>query len=214
MKFLRNLIIILLVLLAGAWFALTPAQAINSKNQLVNVQGADISQYMGRALSNAELSSQGATSEVSLSQDEFNAVLKNSLADSSSASVLLNGTYELKNGYILAKLPYQIFGLMTSQIEVQIGVTLTDQTLSLDIRHARLGKLPVLNALVERAIKESLSQTSAATVSGTRISFTLPNSASLLRTVQVQSGQLKLGVAINQDDLFSLGLNALFGGNG
>lgn len=214
MKFLRNLIIVLLILIAGIWFLLTPAQPISRQDQLSNVQEADINQYMGRALSNAALSSQGATSELTLSQDEFNAVLKNSLSSSSGASVLLNGSYELKDGYILAKLPYQIFGVFTTQIEVQIGVTLTDQKLSLDIRHARLGKLPVLNVIVERIIKESVSQMNTDSVSGTRISLPLPASASLLKSIQIQNHQLTLGVAINQEDLLSLGLNALLGSNG
>lgn len=214
MKFLRNLIIVLLILIAGTWFLLTPAQPISRQDQLSNVQEADISQYMGRALSNAALSSQGATSELTLSQDEFNAVLKNSLSSSSGASVLLNGSYELKDGYILVKLPYQIFGVFTTQIEVQIGVTLTDQKLSLDIRHARLGKLPVLNVIVERIIKESVSQMNTVSVFGTRISLPLPASASLLKSIQIKNHQLTLGVAINQEDLLSLGLNALLGSNG
>lgn len=213
MKLLRKLIIFLLLVILGAWFLVTPSQPINHKNQLKNLQGADISQYMGRALTHAALSTQGATSELTLSQDEFNAVLKNTLRTAPSASILLNGSYELKDGYILVKLPYQIFGLLTTQIELELVVTLKDQVLSVEVDKARIGKIPLLKTWVEQLVKDSIQKIPTASVSKTSIQLPLPKTASLLRSIQIRSNQLTLGVVVDQEDLLSLGLSALLGEN-
>ena len=94
MKMVKRVVGIALVLLLAAVLFLVPA-SVNQSEQLKNVQGsASWMSIIEPALSNANVTAQGVSTEVSLNSVQLNQVLKSSLADSENQE-LLNSVYSI-----------------------------------------------------------------------------------------------------------------------
>ena len=162
MKKFRKLSVILLVFVfigGGLIYALTSGEGIESKEKLANVNGTTNVEVLKKELvKNVNVEQyRRLTSTINLNDQEFQALLKNSI-DKNSA--LLEGSYKIKRNHINAKLPIKLLGLNTI-LYSNISVAGEGNSLTLTLENAKAGELPVPNFVLEKYLKESLQGTDA-----------------------------------------------------
>lgn len=171
MKKFRKLSVILLVfvfIVGGLIYALTSGEGIESKEKLANVNGTTNVEVLKKELvKNVNVEQyRRLTSTISLNDQKFQALLKNSIDKN---SVLLEGSYKIKRNHINAKLPIKLLGLNTI-LYSNISVAGEGNSLTLTLENAKAGELPVPNFVLEKYLKESLQGTDAE-VKGNVITF-------------------------------------------
>lgn len=162
MKKFRKLSVILLVFVfigGGLIYALTSGEGIENKEKLANVNGTTNVEVLKKELvKNVSVEQyRRLTSTINLNDQEFQALLKNSI-DKNSA--LLEGSYKIKRNHINAKLPIKLLGLNTI-LYSNISVAGEGNSLTLTLENAKAGELPVPNFVLEKYLKESLQGTDA-----------------------------------------------------
>lgn len=208
MKFLRNLLIILLILAGIAWFAVSPASQISPSQRVAQADSQNFSKSLGQMASNIQFSDQGLTSQMELDQAAFNGLLKAAFTNQNSQE-LLQGSYQLEAGRIQAKIPYRIFGAIQSQLELDLRLGMQDQNLVLTVSSARLGRIPLPDSMVEQVLQEQSQQNSSLIVSGKTLQIPLPQEAFAVRDVKVQAGKVVVNLQVEQNDFLNLGLAVL-----
>lgn len=206
MKFIRNTIIILVLLAGLAWFAVSPASQIGTGNQVAQANSQDLQTALSQVATNMTISDQEVTSKVELDQAAFNGLLKGAFEGNQELS---SGSYELTNGKVVAKIPYRLFGVIQSQIELDVKVAVEEQNLVLEVASARLGRLPIPGAMIEQILKDQSQQYTTVIVTGKKISLPLSQQSSAINAIEVQSGKMVLRLKIDQTDLLQYGLAAL-----
>lgn len=171
MKKFRKLSVILLVFVfigGGLIYALTSGEGIESKEKLANVNGTTNVEVLKKELvKNVNVEQyRRLTSTISLNDQKFQALLKNSIDKN---SVLLEGSYKIKRNHINAKLPIKLLGLNTI-LYSNISVAGEGNSLTLTLENAKAGELPVPKFVLEKYLKESLQGTDAE-VKGNVITF-------------------------------------------
>ena len=171
MKKFRKLSVILLVFVfigGGLIYALTSGEGIESKEKLANVNGTTNVEVLKKELvKNVNVEQyRRLTSTISLNDQKFQALLKNSIDKN---SVLLEGSYKIKRNHLNAKLPIKLLGLNTI-LYSNISVAGEGNSLTLTLENAKAGELPVPKFVLEKYLKESLQGTDAE-VKGNVITF-------------------------------------------
>lgn len=208
MRKIRNTIIVLLLILGISWFAVSPASQISSSHQLSHVEAQSLPQVLGTLTSQVQLSDQTVTSKVELQQETFNALLKSFMSHQTNKE-LLEGSYELHDGVLQAKIPYSLFGLVQSQLEMDLRLSLQEEKLLVTVSSAKLGHIPLPNALVEYVLKEQGAKNSSLHISGRTMEISLPQELANLNQISVEEGKMVLDFQLDQNDLLNLGLAAL-----
>ena len=141
MKMVKRVVGIALVLLLAAVLFLVPA-SVNQSEQLKNVQGsASWMSIIEPALSNANVTAQGVSTEVSLNSVQLNQVLKSSLTDSENQE-LLNSIYSIEGNKLRIQYPVKLL-FIDSKLDLEVDVTVRDNVLHITIDSAKLGSLPI-----------------------------------------------------------------------
>lgn len=202
MKFLRNTLIILLVLAGLAWFAVSPSSQISSSERIAQAESQDVTAIVEQMVTNVQLTDQGLTSKVELNQATFDSLLKASF-EGEGNSELLGGSYQLEAGKIRARIPYRLFGLVQSQLEMGLRLSLKEQAVQVEVASATLGRIPLPGALIEQILAEQARADSSLNVSGKTVELPLAMEAFLLQNLQVEEGRLVLDLQINQNRLLA-----------
>ena len=141
MKMIKRMMGIVLVLLLAAVLFLV-SSSINPSEQLKNVQANTSWESMIEpTLSNANVTAQGVSTEVSLNSVQLNQVLKSSLTDSENQE-LLNGAYSIEGNKLRIQYPVKLF-FIDSKLDLEVDVTVKGSALYITIDSAKLGILPI-----------------------------------------------------------------------
>ena len=191
MKMVKRVVGIALVLLLAAVLFLVPA-SVNQSEQLKNVQGsASWMSIIEPALSNANVTAQGVSTEVSLNSVQLNQVLKSSLADSENQE-LLNSVYSIEGNKLRIQYPVKLL-FSGSKLDLEVDVTVRDNVLHITIDSAKLGSLPIPKSWVTGMLKQQMqASNSSITTEGDSFLLALPQSQFSINKISFQNGAAKI----------------------
>ena len=191
MKMIKRLVGIVLVLLLAAVPFLVPS-SINPNEQLKNVQANTSWESMIEpTLSNANVTAQGVSTEVSLNSVQLNQLLKSSLTESENQE-LLNSAYSIEGNKLRIQYPVKLL-FIDSKLDLEVDVTVKGSALYITIDSAKLGILPIPKSWVTGMLKQRLQAfNSTITTEGDSFLLSLPQSPFSIDKISLQNGVAKI----------------------
>ena len=191
MKIIKRMVGIILVLLLAAVLFLV-SSSINPSEQLKNVQAnTSWESIIEPTLSNANVTAQRVSTEVSLNSVQLNQVLKSSLTDSENQE-LLNSAYSIEGNKLRIQYPVKLL-FIDSKLDLEVDVTVRDNVLHITIDSAKLGSLPIPKSWVTGMLKQRLQGSSSAiTTEGDSFLLALPQSQFSIDNISFQNGTAKI----------------------
>ena len=189
-----GLFIVLFILLV---VLLVPG-SIPEGEQLRNVQaGSSFIELAQNAVSNASVSTEGLSTELTLNSVQLSQVVK-----TSAGSALENSDYEkmalgMDGNDLHVKVPVSL-GPVDSYLDLTMTGQVENNVMKLTVTGAKLGKMPIPKSLILNYLKDQSSQDgSALTVSGDQILLEIPQAGYSIPKARVENGNAKVTIRIS-----------------
>ena len=159
--------------------------------------GSSFIELAQNAVSNASVSTDGLSTELSLNSVQLSQVVK-----TSAGSALENSDYEkmaleMDGNDLHVKVPVSL-GPVDSYLDLTMMGQVENNVMNLTVTGAKLGKMPIPKSLVLNYLKDQSSKDgSAFTVSGDRISLEIPQAGYSISKARVENGNAKVTVRIS-----------------
>lgn len=196
-KWIRRLIGLFIVLFILLVLLLVPG-SIPEGEQLRNVQaGSSFIELAQNAVSNASVSTEGLSTELTLNSVQLSQVVK-----TSAGSALENSDYEkmalvMDGNDLHVKVPVSL-GPVDSYLDLTMMGQVENNVMKLTVTGAKLGKMPIPKSLVLNYLKDQSSQDgSALTVSGDQILLEIPQAGYSIPKARVENGNAKVTIRIS-----------------
>ena len=196
-KWIRRLIGIVIVVFLLLVVLLVPG-SIPEGEQLRNVQaGSSFIELAQNAVSNASVSTEGLSTELTLNSVQLSQVVK-----TSAGSALENSDYEkmalgMDGNDLHVKVPVSL-GPVDSYLDLTMMGQVENNVMKLTVTGAKLGKMPIPKSLVLNYLKDQSSQDgSALTVSGDQILLEIPQAGYSIPKARVENGNAKVTIRIS-----------------
>ena len=196
-KWMRRLIGMVIVLFILLVVLLVPG-SIPEGEQLRNVQaGSSLIELAQNAVSNASLSTEGLSTELSLNSVQLSQVVK-----TSAGSALDNSDYQkmslgMDGNDLLVKVPVSL-GPVDSYLDLTMTGQVENNVMNLTVTGAKLGKMPIPKFLVLNYLKDQSNQNgSGFTVNGDQITLEIPQAGYSISKARVENGNAKVTVSIS-----------------
>ena len=194
MKRLIGMVIVLFILLV---ILLVPG-SIPEGEQLRNVQaGSSLIELAQNAVSNASVSTEGVSTELSLNSVQLSQVVK-----TSAGSALDNSDYQkmslgMDGNDLLVKVPVSL-GPVDSYLDLTMTGQVENNVMNLTVTGAKLGKMPIPKFLVLNYLKDQSNQNGGGfTVNGDQITLEIPQAGYSISKARVENGNAKVTVSIS-----------------
>ena len=196
-KWIRCLIGILIVLFILLVVLLVPG-SIPEGEQLRNVQeGSSLIELAQNAVSNASVSTDGLSTELSLNSVQLSQVVKTSAGSALDNSDYQKMALEMVGNDLHVKVPVSL-GPIDSYLDLTMMGQVENNVMNLTVTAAKLGKMPIPKSFVLNYLKDQSSKDgSAFTVSGDRISLEIPQAGYSISKARVENGNAKVTVSIS-----------------
>ena len=196
-KWIRRLIGMVIVLFILLVILLVPG-TIPEGEQLRNVQaGSSLIELAQNAVSNASVSTEGLSTELSLNSVQLSQVVK-----TSAGSALDNSDYQkmslgMDGNDLLVKVPVSL-GPVDSYLDLTMTGQVENNVMNLTVTGAKLGKMPIPKFLVLNYLKDQSNQNgSGFTVNGDQITLEIPQAGYSISKARVENGNAKVTVSIS-----------------
>ena len=196
-KWIRPLIGMVIVLFILLVILLVPG-SIPEGEQLRNVQaGSSLIELAQNAVSNASVSTEGLSTELSLNSVQLSQVVK-----ASAGSALDNSDYQkmslgMDGNDLLVKVPVSL-GPVDSYLDLTMTGQVENNVMKLTVTGAKLGKMPIPKFLVLNYLKDQSNQNgSGFTVNGDQITLEIPQAGYSISKARVENGNAKVTVSIS-----------------
>ncbi|MFS9449572.1 hypothetical protein QM360_05055 [Streptococcus cristatus] len=195
MKMVKRVVRIALVLLLAAVLFLV-SSSINPSEQLKNIQAnTSWESIIEPTLSNANVTAQGVSTEVSLNSVQLNQLLKSSLTDSENQE-LLNSAYSIEGNKLRIQYPVKLL-FIDSKLDLKVDVRVRDNILHITIDSTKLGSLPIPKSWVTGILKQRLEDSnSSITTEGDGFLLSLPQSQFSIDNISLQNGVAKIQISM------------------
>lgn len=196
-KWIRRLIGIFIVLFILLVALLVPG-SIPEGEQLRNVQaGSSLIELAQNAVSNASVSTEGLSTELSLNSVQLSQVVK-----TSAGSALDNSDYQkmalgMDGNDLHVKFPVSL-GPVDSYLDLTMTGQVDNNVMNLTVTGAKLGRLPIPKSLVLNYLKDQSNQNGGGfTVNGDQITLEIPQAGYTISKARVENGNAKVTVSIS-----------------
>ena len=196
-KWMRRLIGMVIVLFMLLVILLVPG-TIPEGEQLRNVQaGSSLIELAQNAVSNASVSTEGVSTELSLNSVQLSQVVK-----TSAGSALDNSDYQkmslgMDGNDLLVKVPVSL-GPVDSYLDLTMTGQVENNVMNLTVTGAKLGKMPIPKFLVLNYLKDQSNQNGGGfTVNGDQITLDIPQAGYSISKARVENGNAKVTVSIS-----------------
>ena len=196
-KWIRRLIGIFIVLFILLVALLVPG-SIPEGEQLRNVQaGSSLIELAQNAVSNASVSTEGLSTELSLNSVQLSQVVK-----TSAGSALDNSDYQkmalgMDGNDLHVKVPVSL-GQVDSYLDLTMTGQVENNVMNLTVTGAKLGKMPIPKFLVLNYLKDQSNQNGGVlTVNGDQITLEIPQAGYSISKARVENGNAKVTVSIS-----------------
>ena len=191
---LKRVVIVLFILLV---ILLVPG-SIPEGEQLRNVQaGSSLIELAQNAVSNASVSTEGLSTELSLNSVQLSQVVK-----TSAGSALDNSDYQkmalgMDGNDLHVKVPVSL-GLVDSYLDLTMTGQVENNVMNLTVTGAKLGKMPIPKFLVLNYLKDQSNQNGGGfKVNGDQITLEIPQAGYSISKARVENGNAKVSVSIS-----------------
>lgn len=196
-KWMRRLIGMVIVLFMLLVILLVPG-SIPEGEQLRNVQaGSSLIELAQNAVSNASVSTEGLSTELSLNSVQLSQVVK-----TSAGSALDNSDYQkmalgMDGNDLHVKVPVSL-GPIDSYLDLTMTGQVENNVMNLTVTGAKLGKMPIPKFLVLNYLKDQSNQNGGGfTVNGDQITLDIPQAGYTISKARVENGNAKVTVSIS-----------------
>lgn len=196
-KWIRRLIGIFIVLFILLVALLVPG-SIPEEEQLRNVQaGSSLIELAQNAVSNASVSTEGLSTELSLNSVQLSQVVK-----TSAGTALDNSDYQkialgMDGNDLHVKVPVSL-GPVHSYLDLTMTGQVENNVMNLTVTGAKLGKMPIPKFLVLNYLKDQSNQNGGGfTVNGDQITLEIPQAGYSISKARVENGNAKVTVSIS-----------------
>ncbi|EIG28663.1 hypothetical protein HMPREF9971_0608 [Streptococcus parasanguinis F0449] len=196
-KWMRRLIGMVIVLFMLLVILLVPG-SIPEGEQLRNVQaGSSLIELAQNAVSNASVSTEGLSTELSLNSVQLSQVVK-----TSAGSALENSDYQkmalgMDGNDLHVKVPVSLWPV-DSYLDLTMTGQVENNVMKLTVTGAKLGKMPIPKFLVLNYLKDQSNQNgSGFTVNGDQITLEIPQAGYSISKARVENGNAKVTVSIS-----------------
>ena len=196
-KWMRRLIGMVIVLFILLVILLVPG-SIPEGEQLRNVQaGSSLIELAQNAVSNASVSTEGLSTELSLNSVQLSQVVK-----TSAGSALDNSDYQkmalgMDGNDLHVKVPVSL-GAVDSYLDLTMTGQVENNVMNLTVTGAKLGKMPIPKFLVLNYLKDQSNQNGGGfTVNGDQITLEIPQAGYSISKARVENGNAKVTVSIS-----------------
>ena len=196
-KWMRRLIGMVIVLFILLVILLVPG-SIPEGEQLRNVQaGSSLIELAQNAVSNASVSTEGLSTELSLNSVQLSQVVK-----TSAGSALDNSDYQkmalgMDGNDLHVKVPVSL-GLVDSYLDLTMNGQIENNVMNLTVTGAKLGKMPIPKFLVLNYLKDQSNQNGGGfKVNGDQITLEIPQAGYSISKARVENGNAKVTVSIS-----------------
>ena len=196
-KWMRRLIGMVIVLFMLLVILLVPG-SIPEGEQLRNVQaGSSLIELAQNAVSNASVSTEGLSTELSLNSVQLSQVVK-----TSAGSALDNSDYQkmslgMDGNDLHVKVPVSL-GQVDSYLDLTMTGQVENNVMNLTVTGAKLGKMPIPKFLVLNYLKDQSNQNGGGfTVNGDQITLDIPQAGYSISKARVENGNAKVTVSIS-----------------
>ena len=196
-KWMRRLIGMVIVLFMLLVILLVPG-SIPEGEQLRNVQaGSSLIELAQNAVSNASVSTEGLSTELSLNSVQLSQVVK-----TSAGSALDNSDYQkmalgMDGNDLHVKVPVSL-GPIDSYLDLTLSGPVKNNVMNLNVTGAKLGKMPIPKFLVLNYLKDQSNQNGGGfTVNGDQITLDIPQAGYSISKARVENGNAKVTVSIS-----------------
>ena len=196
-KWMRRLIGMVIVLFILLVILLVPG-SIPDGEQLRNVQaGSSLIELAQNAVSNASVSTEGLSTELSLNSVQLSQVVK-----TSAGTALDNSDYQkmalgMDGNDLHVKVPVSL-GSVDSYLDLTMTGQVENNVMNLTVTGAKLGKMPIPKFLVLNYLKDQSNQNGGGfTVNGDQITLDIPQAGYSISKARVENGNAKVTVSIS-----------------
>lgn len=196
-KWIRRLIGMVIVLFILLVILLVPG-SIPDGEQLRNVQaGSSLIELAQNAVSNASVSTEGLSTELSLNSVQLSQVVK-----TSAGTALDNSDYQkmalgMDGNDFHVKVPVSL-GPVDSYLDLTMTGQVENNVMNLTVTGAKLGKMPIPKFLVLNYLKDKSNQNGGGfTVNGDQITLEIPQAGYSISKARVENGSAKVTVSIS-----------------
>ena len=196
-KWMRRLIGMVIVLFMLLVILLVPG-SIPEGEQLRNVQaGSSLIELAQNAVSNASVSTEGLSTELSLNSVQLSQVVK-----TSAGSALDNSDYQkmalgMDGNDLHVKVPVSLVPVY-SYLDLTMTGQVENNVMNLNVTGAKLGKMPIPKFLVLNYLKDQSNQNGGGfKVNGDQITLEIPQAGYSISKARVENGNAKVTVSIS-----------------
>ena len=196
-KWMRRLIGMVIVLFILLVILLVPG-SIPEGEQLRNVQaGSSFIELAQNAVSNASVSTEGLSTELSLNSVQLSQVIKTSAGSALDNSDFQKMALGMDGNDLHVKVPVSL-GQVDSYLDLTMTGQVENNVMNLTVTAAKLGKMPIPKSLVLNYLKDQSNQNGAGfTVNGDQITLEIPQAGYSISKARVENGNAKVTVSIS-----------------
>ena len=196
-KWIRRLIGIFIVLFILLVALLVPG-SIPEGEQLRNVQaGSSLVELAQNAVSNASVSTEGLSTELSLNSVQLTQVVKTSAGSALDNSDFQKMALGMDGNDLHVKVPVSI-GPVDSYLDLTMTGQVDNNVMHLTVTGAKLGRLPIPKSMVLNYLKDQSNQNGGGfTVNGDQITLEIPQASYTISKARVENGNAKVMVSIS-----------------
>lgn len=203
MKGFLKFLIILLVILGLAWYLILPSKPVTSQERFGAWQEkTNFVTLMQQAVSNLTSTGDGLTSQMVVSNTDLKSILNENLSDQQKQDLADSGIqFEQSNLQVLY--PLELFGPVTSQLELNLDLVTKEGHLEAVIESAKLGKIPLPKTLLRMVLDQgALSQDFRR--DDLALSINLPAEGYALESIEIHNGQAIVYLKLDRERLLAM----------
>lgn len=139
MKIITSIIIIVLILLGGTYYALMPEKKVSvEEGKIITIEQL----IKESSIDNFEISKKplGLQGKISITSQEFKDIVY-SVMKTNNITELEDASIILENDKVKIVSPYKAFGIIDSQIEAYLTPNISDNNLNIEVSNLKLGKI-------------------------------------------------------------------------
>ncbi|MVX59281.1 hypothetical protein E5983_06475 [Streptococcus danieliae] len=203
MKGFFKFLTVLLVILGLAWYLILPSKPVTSQERFGAWQEkTNFVTLIQQAVSNLTSSGDGLTSQMVVANNDLKSILNENLSDQQKQD-LADSAIQFEQSNLQVRYPLELFGPVTSQLELNLDLVIKEGQLEAVIQSAKLGKIPLPKALLRMVLDQGTLPQDFRRDDLT-LPITLPAEGYALESIEIHNGQAIVYLKLNRERLLAM----------
>ncbi|MCU0083001.1 hypothetical protein [Streptococcus danieliae] len=203
MKGFFKFLTVLLVILGLAWYLILPSKPVTSQERFGAWQEkTNFVTLIQQAVSNLTSTGDGLTSQMVVANNDLKSILNENLSDQQKQD-LADSAIQFEQSNLQVRYPLELFGPVTSQLELNLDLVIKEGQLEAVIQSAKLGKIPLPKALLRMVLDQGTLPQDFRRDDLT-LPITLPAEGYALESIEIHNGQAIVYLKLNRERLLAM----------